>query len=59
MIPQVRGSQGCYLDNHRNDWRCARAVPALCENAPFGEDGETFPSRGRGALAVQFMREAV
>ena len=34
MIPQVRGFQGCYLDNHRNDWRCARAVPALCENAP-------------------------
>ena len=22
--------QGCYLDNHRNNWRCARAVPALC-----------------------------
>ena len=35
MIPQVRGFQGCYLDNHRNNWRCARAVPALCENAPF------------------------
>ena len=30
MIPQVRGFQGCYLDNHRNNWRCARAVPALC-----------------------------
>ena len=28
------GFQGCYLDNHRNDWRCARAVRALCENAP-------------------------
>ena len=26
MIPQVRGFQGCYLDNHRNNWRCARAV---------------------------------
>ena len=26
--------QGCYLDNHRNNWRCARAVRALCENAP-------------------------
>ena len=30
MIPQVRGFQGCYLDNHRNNWLCARAVPALC-----------------------------
>ena len=36
MIPQVGGFQGCYLDNHRNNWRCARAVPALCENAPYG-----------------------
>ena len=35
MIPQVGGFQGCYLDNHRNNWRCARAVPALCENAPW------------------------
>ena len=34
MIPQVGGFQGCYLDNHRNNWRCARAVCALCENAP-------------------------
>ena len=34
MIPQVRGFQGCYLDHHRNNWRCARAVPTLCENAP-------------------------
>ena len=31
------GFQGCYLDNHRNNWRCARAVPALCENAPNGD----------------------
>ena len=22
MIPQVGGFQGCYLDNHRNNWRC-------------------------------------
>ena len=29
------GFQGCYLNNHRNNWRCARAVPALCENAPL------------------------
>ena len=35
MIPQVGGFQGCYLDNHRNNWRCARAVPALCEDAPL------------------------
>ena len=35
MIPQVRGFQGCYLDNHRNNWRCARAARALCENAPY------------------------
>ena len=35
MIPQVGGFQGCYLDNHRNNWRCARAVPTLCENAPL------------------------
>ena len=26
MIRQVGGFQGCYLDNHRNNWRCARAV---------------------------------
>ena len=32
VIPQVRGFQGCYLDNHRNNWRCARAVR---ENAPL------------------------
>ena len=30
MIPQGGGFQGCYLDNHRNNWRCARAVHALC-----------------------------
>ena len=30
MIPQVGGFQGRYLDNHRNNWRCARTVPALC-----------------------------
>ena len=47
MIPQVGGFRGCYLDNHRNNWRCARtvralcarcarAVRALCENAPTG-----------------------
>ena len=35
MIPQVGGFQGCHLDNHRNNWRCARAVRALCENAPL------------------------
>ena len=35
MILQVGGFQGCYLDNHRNNWRCACAVPALCENAPY------------------------
>ena len=34
MIPQVGGFQGCYPDNHRNNWRCARAVRALWENAP-------------------------
>ena len=26
MIPQVGGFQGCYLDNHRNNWCCACAV---------------------------------
>ena len=26
MIPQVGGFQGCYLDNHRDNWRRARAV---------------------------------
>ena len=36
MIPQVGGFWGCYPDNHRNNWRCARTVPALCENAPIG-----------------------
>ena len=30
MIPQVGGFQGCYLDNHRNNWCCARTVRALC-----------------------------
>ena len=49
MIPQVGGFQGCYLDNHRNNWRCARAVPALCENAPVqaeptGQDTLGFPA---------------
>ena len=44
MIPQVRGFQGCYLDNHRNNWRCARAVPALCETAPL--DLGTWGVRG-------------
>ena len=39
MIPQVGGFQGCYLDNHRNNWRCARAVCALCENAPKVRSG--------------------
>ena len=34
MIPQVGRFQGCYLDHHRNNWRCVRAVPALCENVP-------------------------
>ena len=29
------GLQGCSRDGQRNDWRCARAVPALCENAPL------------------------
>ena len=28
------GFQGCSRDKQRNDWRCARAVPELCENAP-------------------------
>ena len=41
MIPQVHGFQGCYLDNHRNNWGCARAVPALCENAPYGPLSDT------------------
>ena len=27
MIPQVGGFQGCYPDNHRNDWRCAETPP--------------------------------
>ena len=26
MILQVGGFRGCYPDNHRNNWRCARAV---------------------------------
>ena len=30
MIPQVGGFRGCYPDNHRNSWRCARTVHALC-----------------------------
>ena len=30
MIPQVGGFRGCYPDNHRNNWRCARTVGALC-----------------------------
>ena len=32
MIPQVGGFQGCYLDNHRNNWRCARAVRKRPQN---------------------------
>ena len=30
MHDSVGGFQGCYLDNHRNNWRCARTVRALC-----------------------------
>ena len=37
MIPQVGGFQGCYLDNHRNNWRCARAV----RKRPLGLCGRT------------------
>ena len=50
MIPQVGGFQGCYLDNHRNNWRCARAVPALCENAPYR--AEPAPPPGISALPL-------
>ena len=34
MLLEVAGFQGCYWGKHRNNWRCARAVRALCENAP-------------------------
>ena len=47
MIPQVRGFQGCYLDNHRNNWRCARAVRALCENAPTVKYHDPYRARPR------------
>ena len=43
MIPQVGGFQGCYLDNHRNNWRCARTVPTLCENTPKEPRNDLFP----------------
>ena len=29
------GLLGCSRDEQRNNWHCARAVPALLENAPF------------------------
>ena len=35
MIPQVSGFQGCYLDDHRNNWRCARAVQKRPLSAGF------------------------
>ena len=35
MLLEVAGIQGCYRGKHRNNWRCARAVHALCENAPI------------------------
>ena len=35
MLLEVAGFQGCYRGKHRNNWRCARAVRALCENAPL------------------------
>ena len=34
--------QGCYRGKHRNNWRGARAVHALCENAPIGTCGPTI-----------------
>ena len=34
MLLEVAGFQGCYRGKHRNNWRCAHAVHALCENAP-------------------------
>ena len=43
MIPQVGGFQGCYLDNHRNNWRCARCAktppqtpPEMCTRGRLG-----------------------
>ena len=54
MIPQVRGFQGCYLDNHRNNGRCARAVrkrpvrhPAIL---PQGTSVTILRSTGLGSV---------
>ena len=37
MLLEVASFQGCYRGRHRNNWRCARAVHALCENALIGK----------------------
>ena len=33
MLLEVAGFRGCYQGKHRNNWRYARAVHVLCENA--------------------------
>ena len=35
ILLQVGGFQGSFRDKQRNNWRCVRALPALCENAPM------------------------
>ena len=59
MIPQVGGFQGCYLDNHRNNWRCARAVPALCENAPMGSGPLCLPQSVQYLFATRHLHARV
>ena len=67
MIPQVGGFRGCYPDNHRNSWRCARTVRALCPRCaravrkrplmqarPYNS-GQILPRRAHGARAVQTL----
>ena len=39
------GLQGCSRDEHRENWRCARAVPALCEHAPLASLDTPPPPR--------------
>ena len=59
MIPQAGGFQGCYLDTHRNNWRCVRAVRALCKNAPseLELDSSTMGTLGTSVIFIRSTGE--
>ena len=53
MLLEVAGFQGCYRGKHRNNWRCARAVHALCENAPICMHASIHISRAISQKALK------